>query len=177
MLPEQTVREFDPDTRLSQLVLLNLVRDLRTSPQNRQKIESGRALVLVVFPDEEGELPVIIIAAKDMETSEKVSTGRIFLTWRTTCYAVKECEFYVPAQRLHREVIEDGGVLLYADLETAKYDGENIHGRSLPLGDFRYLIEVGISLGPSASRIYLDTEATASARNKPLRFLRFDVLL
>ncbi len=165
---------YAPYSKIGPLVRLNMVDGLGKTDQDRKKMGAGSVAVLIVFSEKESELPAMIIAAKDVSTAEKLSTGRFFLAWRTSRYEVKSCELYVPGQPLHREDIE-GGVRLYAELETAKYDDEGVCGSFLPLADYHHLIGAGVLLGPPDACVWFNGEIAASARRKPMKFLRFDV--
>lgn len=168
---------FPAYRNLNPVARLNLVEGFGCSEEEQNRIEDGAALVLIVFPQEELQLPLLVIAAKDREIVERVSTARYNLVWRTTKREKKECELYVGGQALHRQEIGKA-IRLFAGLETSQY-GEEYESRRVfrALEDFDQLIEVGMTIGPEDSRDILETRLMGPTRTNALRYLRFEVRL
>jgi hypothetical protein len=130
-----------------------------------------------VFPQNGKQLPFLAVAAKDRGAADRLSTARFHLVWRTSVRSEKECELYVGGQTLHRQEIGKG-VRLFANLETAEYEGKGQVVRAFRvLEEFVRLTEIAMTLGPEDARTVLDTSLMSPLHANALRYLRFEVRL
>jgi len=169
------LKSFEPYQRLSAMEKINLVDPHGRTEKEWRRIADGLAQVLIVFPQVEGRLPFISIAAKTWRLAEIVSTGRVYLQWRTHQRKSMDCELYVHGQPLNREYIDCAAVRLSAEMQTVAYNDTSVHGGYIKPENFARLEMCAISFGPSENRVIIDPTIHSSLVSGTLRYLRFEV--
>ncbi len=152
--------KYPPYQALSPQLKRLIVDRLGTSDHDAEVLESGGAVVGIVFPDTGLvglKFPMLVVAVRgdnprSMAAGNRLLTTRYRLAWQTRRTELRECELWVPTQYLHRQLMPDmyfdGTVYRqFVRMATSSYEGESRVNEYVPLENYAKLTDVELLFG------------------------------